>query len=241
MPLRLSLELIRGIRGGGGIMETDNRGWIGLHRSIQETEEWLSEPFTRSQAWIDLLLLANHRIAYIRRRGILVAIERGGIGYGEETLAVRWKWSRGKLRRYLAWLEKQNRIERRISDKTVPKNTSVSSYIYVTNYDKYQFDGTENGTEDRQKTVPEQRIKRIKKEEIKNMYGDFVLLTDSEYNKLVERFGELGTQDRIESLNDGIGSKDYKYKSHYHAILTWERNRKNKEPEVEKPLGGLAF
>lgn len=153
-----------GAIGVRGLMETqsNNLGWILLHRSIMNTPEWLSEPVTRAQAWVDLLLLANHKTSHIRKRGILVAIQRGGIGYGEEALAARWKWSRGKVRRYLAWLESEKRIERRISEKTVPKKTSVSHYIYITNYEKYQFDGTEDGTEDGRKTVQEQRIKGMK-------------------------------------------------------------------------------
>ena len=57
----------------------------------------------------------------------------------------------------------------------------------------------------------------------KYIYMDFVLLNDDEYQKLVKRFGEEGTQERIERLNNYIGSKGDKYKSHYHTILVWER------------------
>ena len=64
----------------------------------------------------------------------------------------------------------------------------------------------------------------------KDKYLDFVFLTKNEYDKLTEQFGEQGTKDRIEVLNNGIGSKGYKYKSHYFTILSWERkdNKPNK-------------
>lgn len=52
-------------------------GWIKLHRTLTMHELWTAEPFTRGQAWVDLLLLANHRPGHIRKRGILVEVERG--------------------------------------------------------------------------------------------------------------------------------------------------------------------
>jgi len=94
----------------------NNQGWIRLHRQIMETPEWLAEPFTRGQAWVDLLLLANHETGYIRRRGILIAVDRGQVGYSEESLASRWQWSRGKVRRFLVELVRLSRVSHKISE-----------------------------------------------------------------------------------------------------------------------------
>lgn len=138
----------------------NSQGWIRLHRKIMDTPEWLAEPFTRAQAWIDLLLLANHETGYIRKRGIMIAVERGQVGYSEEALAARWKWSKGKVRRFKAELIRLSRISIEISQKTILKNTSVSSLINIINYDLHQRNDTEDDTEDGPKTVPEQRIKR---------------------------------------------------------------------------------
>ncbi len=140
----------------------NKQGWIRIHRQIMDTPEWLAEPFTRGQAWVDLLLLANHETGFIRRRGILIAIDRGGIGYSEEALAVRWQWSKGKVRRYFVELARLSRVSRKISEKTILKNLRISSFIHIINYDKYQLNSTENDTEDGLKTVLEQRIKRNK-------------------------------------------------------------------------------
>lgn len=62
---------------------------------------------------------------------------------------------------------------------------------------------------------------------------DCVELTKEEYDRLINKFGEKGAKDRIEELNTGIMSKGYKYNSHYHTILSWERNRKT--DEIKKP------
>jgi hypothetical protein len=55
----------------------------------------------------------------------------------------------------------------------------------------------------------------------KNNYLDYVLLTEEEYKKLVDRFGEEETNNYITKLNNYIGSKGKKYKSHYFTILNW--------------------
>jgi phage replication O-like protein O len=55
----------------------------------------------------------------------------------------------------------------------------------------------------------------------KVQYLDSVFLADGEYVKLVEKYGKDATGKAIEILNNGIMSKGYKYKSHYHTIIGW--------------------
>ena len=57
----------------------------------------------------------------------------------------------------------------------------------------------------------------------KTLFLDCVKLTEEEYKKLLEKFGEAETKKKIQELNDAIMSKGYKYKSHYHTILNWHR------------------
>ena len=59
----------------------------------------------------------------------------------------------------------------------------------------------------------------------KHKYGEFknVLLSDGERVKLVERFGESSFNEKVEEMSLAIGSKGYKYKSHYLAILQWDK------------------
>lgn len=72
------------------------------------------------------------------------------------------------------------------------------------------------------------------KENIKRKFLDFVLLTDEEYNKLIERYGKWTIERKITDLNNYIWSKWKKYKSHYFTIL--ERLRKeNIKPLEKKP------
>jgi hypothetical protein len=71
-------------------------------------------------------------------------------------------------------------------------------------------------------------IKDGVKKENKNKHLSFVFLSKEEYEKLILKFGEEGTCERIYKLNNYIGSKGKKYKSHYHTILSWEsKNERN--------------
>lgn len=69
--------------------------------------------------------------------------------------------------------------------------------------------------------------KYIYKGETKKRYGelDNVLLTDSEYRKIVD----TNKTEYIDKLSLYIASKGDKYKSHYATILAWSRNENKKD------------
>lgn len=115
-------------------------GWLCLHRKLQQSTVWNLEPFSRGQAWVDLLLSANYQQGTLLFRGISVQIQRGQVGLSEETLALKWKWSRGKVRRFLIWLENEGQI--------VQQKTNVCSLLTIVNYESYQTGSTANGTAD---------------------------------------------------------------------------------------------
>jgi len=75
-----------------------------------------------------------------------------------------------------------------------------------------------------------EKNRKEKEIEKKKKYLEFVYLTEEQYQKLVELFTEQGTKERIQSLNDYLGSKGVKYKSHYHTILSWERKNNGQKP-----------
>ena len=106
------------------------QGWITLHRQIVDNPMWLSETFTRSQAWIDLLVLANHKESSFYVRDNQITVKRGQIGRSEEYFSSRWKWSRTKVRNFLKKLETEQQIAR--------SKSHVLQIITIINYDKYQ-------------------------------------------------------------------------------------------------------
>lgn len=115
-----------------------NNGWVKLYRSSFLNGYYFSEPFTRWQAWVDLLLLANHTSGFIRARGVKVSVNRGQIGYSMPTLAERWKWSKGKVIRFLSELTEMKQISL--------QKTNITTLVSILNYEIYQTDDTANST-----------------------------------------------------------------------------------------------
>jgi hypothetical protein len=111
-------------------------GYVKLYRSSLNDPLYLKEPFTKWQAWCDLILLAYFAPADFFVRGIKVKAKRGCVYKGVLELADRWKWSRGKVLRFLSYL---------VSDKRIGiQNNNVISCISITNYEKYQQNGSTN-------------------------------------------------------------------------------------------------
>lgn len=84
------------------------------------------------------------------------------------------------------------------------------------------------------------KVKLSKDKISKDKYIEYVFLTKAEYEKLLEKFGKTKTATLIEDLNNGIGSKGYKYKSHYHTILAWERKNQREKQQDELPFDTKA-
>lgn len=116
-----------------------------ISRQLLNSDEWTSEPFTRAQAWIDLIGLARWKSGNARLKGHRIELERGQLCWSEVKLAERWQWSRGKVRRYLSELEIDQRI--------VQQKSSITTVISLVNYNEYQMGGTANGTADGHRIV----------------------------------------------------------------------------------------
>jgi len=55
----------------------------------------------------------------------------------------------------------------------------------------------------------------------KKARAQFVTMTDEEYERLVEKYGQSDTEGIVESLNNYKGANGKQYKSDYHAVLKW--------------------
>lgn len=118
------------------------KGYIKLNRQILENWIWQEKPFSRGQAWIDLLLLANYKDGKEMYRGKLLDRRRGCVYCSTLWLADRWGWSRGKVRRFLNALK---------ADGMLTENgTTDGTTLTIENYTKFQgsrpTNSTTNGT-----------------------------------------------------------------------------------------------
>lgn len=139
---------------------SEDKGWIKLYRNSFGNQLYFLEPFTKWQAWCDLLLLANHKNGIITKRGIVVKVPRGSIGHGTESLSERWKWSRGKVERFMCFLENDS------VKQIVRQKTRITTLISIVNYETYQTNDTTkiktNDTTDGQQTDTNKNVKEGK-------------------------------------------------------------------------------
>ncbi|MCD8882612.1 DnaD domain protein [Mammaliicoccus sciuri] len=131
-------------------------GWISLHRSIEN--HWLYEEdrkFSKFEAWIDLLLMVNHKDNKTIMDGKLVTVKRGQRITSLRKLGDRWKWSLTKVDSFLRLLEQDKMI--------VVKKDTKKTLVTIVNYDVYQnVDLEKRHRKDSEKTQKEQRKDREK-------------------------------------------------------------------------------
>lgn len=106
-------------------------GWISLHRKIMN--HWLYEEkrvFSRFEAWIDLILAANHKDTRFPLGNEIIEAKRGQVITSELKLMEKWGWSKTKLRNFLELCEKDGMI--------VKKSDRKKTTITIVNYGDYQ-------------------------------------------------------------------------------------------------------
>lgn len=183
-------------------------GYIKLYRGIEDNPLWTQEPFTKAQAWIDLLMLTNIKPGVIQtKNGETHKIQRGECAWSMKRLATRWKWSEGKVKRFFCYLND----EKMIVQKEVPKLTIIK----VINFDRYQEQRTNssiNSSINSAQTAPiEERKERkeyttttiLESENFQKLYGKYnnVCLTAEQYNRLL---GICASQKLLDELVDNL-------------------------------------
>ena len=106
-------------------------GWISLHRKLLDCEIWSSsQPFDMRSAWVDLLLLANHRDVEIIFDYKPMTVKRGQYLTSVRKLCARWSWSKNRTLKYLRLLETLGMIRR--------ESNNQRTLITIEKYENYQ-------------------------------------------------------------------------------------------------------
>lgn len=184
-----------------------NLPFIQYQRRLFQSELWIGEKFSRGQAWVDLIYLANWKDGHIRVRGNLLKVKRGQVGWSIVKLADRWMWSRGKVTRFLNELHNEHRIEQ--------QKNSISSLITIINYNNFQpngtADSTTNVTADGQQTEQQTGSRRVtierrNKEEIKKEKN----ITSKEVTAKAESYGNQEINLALSLLRKEVQIDDFK-------------------------------
>lgn len=108
-----------------------NKGYIKLHRKIQECWVWdADEKYSKGQAWVDLLLLANHKEKKMAFDNKIIVIDRGQLVTSIDALSRRWHWAFNTTKRFLRLLESDGMLTR--------KSDNRKTLITIENYEIYQ-------------------------------------------------------------------------------------------------------
>jgi len=124
---------------------TPKRGYIALHRKIQDNFLWKQpREFSKAEAWIDILMEAQHSE---KPQKVILDMTALTCNYGESlksitTWAERWTWSRSKVYRFFELLQKCGMI--------VTKSEQITTRLTVCNYRAY----------DPKQNVSETQVKR---------------------------------------------------------------------------------
>lgn len=170
-------------------------GWVSIHRQI--TEHWTFKEkriFSKFEAWIDLILLANHADNKSLIDGQLITIERGQHLTSIRKLCERWKWSNTKVVSFLEVLE----IDKMISRKSDTKKTLLT----IINYGKFQYQKTPETTEKRHGNDSEATQKHTNN----NVNNDLNVLKDQEPTTPTNPF-KLFESEGFGTLSSIIGEK----------------------------------
>ena len=125
-----------------------SKGWIALDRQITENWIWEDKPFAYGQAWIDMVMLANHNDKKVLIDKTPVTVEKGSFITSELKLMERWGWSKSKVRRFLELLQNDKMIVK----KTDRKKTTIT----LVNYSVYNdFKTTEEPQKNHRRTTEE--------------------------------------------------------------------------------------
>lgn len=235
------------------------KGWIKLHRQLQECPMWYAERFSKGQAWVDLLLLANHRDKKILFNGEIITIQRGQYLTSMVKLAEKWGWSRPTVVKFLNLLEKDMMITRS-SDNT-------KTLITIENYSVYQDSSEDDLQPSLQPSLQptlqdscnpidnpinnplytnknDKNIKNDKNDKnVKNNIGRF---TPPDVVEVQAYCYERGNTVDAQAFVDFYSSKGWmvgknKMKDWKAAVRTWERNRPqaNSRPTQKSQLDDL--
>lgn len=145
------------------------QGFVQLHRKIQD--HWLYQEerkFSKFEAWIDMIMLANHKENKFVLGNEFVHVERGQFITSIRKLEKRWNWSNTKVIAFLNLLQEDKMID----FKSDTKKTVITIDKYDFYHDKEKEKRHENDTEATQKHT-NNNVKNVnKKRSPKQVYDE---------------------------------------------------------------------
>ncbi len=185
-----------------------SQGWISVHRKIEDDWLWKDKPFSRGQAWVDLLLMANHEDNKILFNGELMEVKRGQRITSIKKLCDRWGWSNKKVKRFLELLQEDDKIGLEIAPR---KATTIT----IVNYSLYQDEAPAKASQKHQRSITEASQRHINNNDnndddiekrLKKVNG---LVNKKVSSSQIKRFLKSNSLDDLDRLVEKIKESDY--------------------------------
>lgn len=187
----------------------NNNGVFLMNNKIPYTEEMLAAIFRRPVNTVKLALKTFEEFGMIEIVDGVIVIPNWDKHQSLDKLEMAREKTRQRVAKHR---EKQKQIA--LGEGNAQCNVTCNDTVTVSNADRIDKNRLE---EDKN------RIDKEKKKNTKHKHGEYknVLLTDEEYNKLLEQYGSSGLETIITYLDEYIEMKGTKYKSHYLVIKKW--------------------
>jgi hypothetical protein len=194
-------------------------GYILLFRKLQSNGLWQDKPFSKGQAWVDLLLCASYKAHSFWIRGNEIKVKQGQVAMSTLTMAGRWGWSRGKVRNFLVYLESSQQISQ--------QKSTLTTLITIINWEEYQIK-SQQSEQQKANRKPQSKKGKEGKEKTISRFTPPILEDVKAYCK------DRGNNVDAEKWFDFYTSKGWmvgrnKMKDWKAAVRTWEK------PEDSKP------
>lgn len=220
-----------------------NKGWISIHRELQDHWLWQEKRvFSNLEAWLDILLTVNHSEQKTMIKNRLFTVKRGESINSLDTWASRWNWNKSKVRRFLTLLESDSMV--------VTKSETQTTRLTVCKYDSYQDLRNANETQMKLKrnanetqTTPNNNDNNINKENKENKReNDFNIFWQTYPNKsnkkgCFNKFIKLKDKDVVkilETINDFVRYKPFTNYNHPNPMTYLNQERWNDEIKKEQ-------
>lgn len=223
-------------------------GWIKLYRDITDHWIWEDKPFDKRSAWIDLILMANHKDNKFVFGNELTEVKRGSFITSVRKLCDKWGWSNTKVTSFLQVLKNDNMIDY-LSDT---KKTVVT----IVNYGLYQDINDTETTQKRHENDTETTQKHTNKNDknVKNDKNEKDIADKPQTQKFTPPTLEE-IKDYCIERNNNVDAERFinfyqakgwmvgknKMKDWKASVRTWEQKQKEFEPQQKVSNGNVFF
>lgn len=154
--------------------------WVKVNRNLLEQPFWNEKPFSKGQAWIDILLNVHWKTGYDWVGSRKRRARPGQRWVTVRTLAERWGWNKSAVERFLAQLAE--------TDRVTLDGTAYGTLLTLKNWALYQHGETPDET--LPETLPEKPTINIKNKEertdpLRGDDPDDKGMTEEEWNEFI--------------------------------------------------------